>query len=159
LLGRAVRYDGRHKRHVLIVNMLEDSFECIEVCPEMLAELGVPRPPVQLVRLDDSTYALGVEDHKLDVTAPLEKAAQAFVENHQDLGGAILQSRSPSCGVGSTPLFYNKEIIGTANGLFADILINTFPGLPIREDTWFEDQRSVEAFVTQVEDYIARASV
>lgn len=159
LLGKSVRYDGQHKRHALIVNMLNDYFECIEVCPEMLAGLGVPRPPVQLMQLDDSICALGVDDRKIDVTNMLKKVALEFVERHIDLGGMILQSRSPSCGFGSTPLFNSKdEIIGTTNGLFADQLTKTFPDLPIREDTWFENQDAIEAFITQVENYIALAS-
>lgn len=159
LLGKPVRYDGLHKRHALIITMLDQHFECIEVCPELLAGLGVPRPPVQLLQRDNRIRAIGVNDGQLDVTDVLDEVAHQFVEQHQDLGGAILQSRSPSCGVGSTPLFnINSEIIGTSNGLFADRLVKTFPGLPIKEDSWFAGQEAVEKFIDEVNDYIALAS-
>ena len=158
LLGNPVRYDGQHKRHKLIVTMLDEYFECVDVCPEMLAGLGTPRPPVQLVQVGESIRALGVDDRELDVTGLLEKVAADFIEQYRDLGGMILQSRSPSCGLGSTSLFNNKnELSGQAieltDGIFASRLTNAFPGLPMKQDTWFVNKKAVVNFVGQVKYY------
>jgi len=164
LLGKPVRYDGQHKRHALITSLFcsdSDNFECedfesIAICPEMLAGLGTPRPAVQLVQVGDNIHALGVEDRNLDVTQLLDNVAKAFIVQHKNLGGMILQSRSPSCGLGSTNLFnHHDELLGLADGIFAHRLAEAFPGLPIREDTWFTDRQAVDDFVVQVKNYVA----
>lgn len=155
LLGKPVRYDGQHKRHALIVGIFDSDFECIDVCPEMLAGLGTPRPAVQLVQVGDNIHALGVEDRNLDVTHLLDNVADRFIEQHKNLGGLILQSRSPSCGLGSTNLFNpNDELLGLADGIFANRLAEAFPDLPIREDTWFTNRQAVDDFVAQVRNYV-----
>jgi uncharacterized protein YbbK (DUF523 family) len=160
LLGNRVRYDGQHKYNFLIVNMLEEFFETLVVCPEMLAGLGTPRPPVQLVELANNTHALGVEDKSLDVTELIEKVATDFIEQHNDLGGLILQSRSPSCGFGSTPLYnQQKEIIRLTNGIFADKVATAFPDLPIKEDSWFETEDAVVEFVKLVNRYHLKTAI
>ena len=154
LMGSAVRYDGQHKRQTRIVEMFDEHFEAVVVCPEMLAGLGTPRPPVQLVRVGNQIQARGVQDKELDVTKLIEKVVAEFIAVHTELSGMILQSRSPSCGVGSTPLFDEcSETIGFTNGLFADAIVNAFPGMPIQEDDWFVDQGAVDKFVEQVRSY------
>ena len=154
LLGKPVRYDGQHKRHELILSIFELDFECIDVCPEMIAGLGAPRPPVQLVQIDDDIHVLSVEDRNIDVTDILENVANSFIQQHKNLSGLILQSRSPSCGLGSTNLFnQHDELLGTADGIFANKLAAAFPELPVREDTWFTNKQAVDDFVTQVRDY------
>ena len=151
LVGNAVRYDGQHKRHSLIVDMLEKYFEPVVVCPEMHAGLGTPRPPVQLVQIGESVIAQGVEDKNLNVTALIEKVAVEFIAQYPDLSGIILQSRSPSCGYASTPLFTeSNETIGFSSGIFTNSISMAYPGLPIKEDTWFVDKTAVENYVEQV---------
>ena len=160
MLGKPVRYDGQHKRHELITRLFcsdseSGNFECTEICPEMLAGLGAPRPAVQLVQVGDNIHALGVEDRNLDVTHLLDNVADRFIEQHKNLGGLILQSRSPSCGLGSTNLFnHNDELLGLTSGIFANRLAEAFPDLPIREDTWFTNRQAVDDFITQVRAYV-----
>jgi uncharacterized protein YbbK (DUF523 family) len=160
LLGNPVRYDGRHKRHDLIITMLDKYFEVIVVCPEMWAGMGTPRPPIQLVKMNENIHALGIEDNSNDVTDRLLEVADAFIRQHPDLGGAILTTRSPSCGLGSTPLFNRRnDEIGLGNGIFADRLTSAFPEMPVREDIWFENQSAVDQFVERVRAYSLTTSV
>jgi uncharacterized protein YbbK (DUF523 family) len=160
LLGNPVRYDGEDKYNELIVNSLSGLFTIVAVCPEMLAGLGSPRPPVQLVKSNSGIQAVGVNDRTLVVTGQIEKAASTFPEQHPDLCGMILKSRSPSCGLGSTPL-YNQQntIIEYGNGLFADKVRLAFPGMPIKEDSWFTDQAAIDQFVELVNDYALKMTV
>ena len=47
LLGREVRYDGRHKRDALLLEELAPLVTFVPVCPELEVGMGVPREPVQ----------------------------------------------------------------------------------------------------------------
>lgn len=49
LLGRAVRFDGGHKRNDYVVETLGRAFEWHPVCPEVGIGLGTPRESLRLV--------------------------------------------------------------------------------------------------------------
>ena len=94
LLGENCKYNGGNNRSERVLRYIA-GHEVIAVCPEMLGGLPCPRKPVEWVggRVltrdgDDCTEAfrLGVE-----------RALALIADKHVDL--AILQSRSPTCGV------------------------------------------------------------
>lgn len=94
LLGHNCKYNGGNNYSQKTVDFLKDK-EVIAVCPEMLSGMPAPRPCVELVngrlvdeagRDVDSIYRGGV------------KAAMKQIEG-KDIDLAILQSRSPTCGV------------------------------------------------------------
>ena len=137
LAGDNVRYDGGNKYQPLIEQHLQAHLDLQPFCPEVAAQLGVPRPPVQLIKIENLTFALGVEDRKLDVTPALRNSAQSYLQQQPALSGFILKSRSPSCGFGSTPIHDGTgNPIATGNGLFAEQLAQYFPGIPIIEEGW-----------------------
>ncbi|WP_457673242.1 DUF523 domain-containing protein [Thiolapillus sp.] len=106
LLGQPVRYDGDSRPHDWICRVLSLHAELVPICPETEAGLGVPRPPVQLVRLSsDEVIMRGVNDPGLDVTEQLLRWLGEQEERLAGLQALVLKSRSPSCGLGSTPLF------------------------------------------------------
>ena len=117
LLGKNCKYNGRNNLNQGVLEFIE-GHEVIGVCPEQLGGLSTPRLPAEIVE--------GVVTNKegVSVDAEFRKGAQealaAALENKVDL--AILQSRSPSCGVkeiydGS---FSGKKIKG--QGVFANLL-------------------------------------
>ena len=117
LLGKNCKYNGGNNLNQRVLDFIE-GHEVIGVCPEQLGGLSTPRLPAEIVA--------GVVMNKegVSVDAQFRKGAQAALaaalENKVDL--AILQSRSPSCGVkeiydGS---FSGKKIKG--QGLFAKLL-------------------------------------
>ena len=94
LMGRNCKYNGGNNYNEKLVTMLKDR-EIIEVCPEVAAGMPVPRPAVEIfhgrvVREDgsvwDDVYRKGVE-------VVLNQLKQ------EDIDYAVLQSRSPTCGV------------------------------------------------------------
>lgn len=117
LLGKNCKYNGGNNLNQCVLDFIE-GHEIIGVCPEQLGGLSTPRLPAEIVD--------GVVTNKegVSVDAEFRKGAQAALaaafENKVDL--AILQSRSPSCGVkeiydGS---FSGKKIKG--QGVFARLL-------------------------------------
>lgn len=150
LIGQTVRYDGRHKFQPLIANMLSDHAELRPFCPEVAAGLGVPRPPVRLISTSSGTTARGVEDPNLDVTDRLVHASQSYCSDLDELSGFILKSRSPSCGLGSTPLYEegDAEVRRYGNGLFAEQLHITAPWLPCVEEEWLLSAAHCRRFLT-----------
>ena len=94
LMGRNCKYNGGNNYNEKLVQMLQDK-EVIEVCPEVAAGMPVPRPTVEIfngrvIREDgsdwDTVYRKGVDT----VMEQLED---------EDIEYAVLQSRSPTCGV------------------------------------------------------------
>ena len=117
LLGKNCKYNGGNNLNQSVLDFIE-GHEVIGVCPEQLGGLSTPRLPAEIVD--------GVVTNKEGVCVDNEfrKGAQAALtialENKAEL--AILQSRSPSCGVkeiydGS---FSGRKIKG--QGVFAKLL-------------------------------------
>ncbi|WIO74985.1 DUF523 domain-containing protein [Porticoccaceae bacterium LTM1] len=149
LTGDKVRYDGGDKHQPLITTLLSEQLELLPFCPEMAAGLGVPRPPVQLVASDGGLQALGVEQKELDVTSALQNACNQYIAAKSKLHGFILKSRSPSCGLGSTPLHNDNRIaIDTSSGLFAATIRSHYPNIPIVEESWLDTDWRGRLFIT-----------
>lgn len=146
LVGEAVRYDGGHKFHPRVAEQLAAHARLVPFCPELMAGLGVPRPPVRLIASTQGQRAVGVENPDLDVTAALRQSAEGYCNRLDELSltGFILKSRSPSCGRGSTPIHDadGATVLGYGDGLFAEQLRSTAPWLPCIEEEWLiSDQR------------------
>jgi uncharacterized protein YbbK (DUF523 family) len=94
LLGRNCKYNGGNNYDEKIVEFLKNK-EVIPVCPEVLAGLGVPRTPIEIVDgvlLD--RYGNSVDD------ALRHAVAQILAQiRDEEIECAILKSRSPTCGV------------------------------------------------------------
>ena len=157
LLGEPVRYDGSGKYTPLVAEHLAQRFELLPFCPEVAIGMGVPRAPIQLVQWGGKVRALGVEDPGNDVTAQLEGYAGAVLPQLDGVCGFIFKSRSPSCGLGSTPLFDEAgRIIATGSGLFAAAISRFNPDLPLVEEAALSGVEQVEAFARRVRSYHRR---
>jgi uncharacterized protein YbbK (DUF523 family) len=149
LLGEAVRYDGGHSRHQPIVELIESNNTIIRFCPEVSAQLGTPRPPVELITSDRQIYALGRNDSTLDVTTALNKVATTLINKliTEHAVAYIFKSRSPSCGVGSTPLLNTKkDAFGVTDGLVAAAVLKQLPSLIVVDETAVNNAVKCERF-------------
>jgi len=154
LMGNPVRYNGEHKRANQYIQNLKGFVELVPFCPEVGIGMGVPRPPIQLVKQGDRIYALGVEDATVDVTLALQAYTQQVSDQLAGASGYIFKSRSPSCGLTDTDLFEpNGTLIGKATGVFAAQIQVLFPDMPLIDELTLAEPSLRNAFVQDVRDY------
>ncbi len=160
LLGEKVRYDGGHKRdRFLSDGFLSDELgaliEWVPVCPEVEAGMGVPRPPVRLVRRGNSVAMLEVESGR-DHTRTLKRFALRRVRELRalDLCGYVLKSDSPSCGFEGVKVHDEKgEFRREGVGLYAAALREVYPHLPVEDEGRLHDPAVRENFVARILAY------
>ena len=156
LLGDAVRYDGESEAGLIFIEQLGDLFELVPVCPEVEAGLAVPRPPVQLTGSIDHPRMTGRNDPDLDVTELMQSYCNARPAELNHLSGFVFKSRSPSCGLYSTPVFIEGECISeTSRGLYARAMTTTFPELPVIEESELEVMDKYKRFIDEVFQYMS----
>ncbi len=156
LLGDAVRYDGQSKASQIILEQLAPVFEFVPVCPEVEAGLSIPRPPVQLTGSIETPRLTGRDDASIDVTDIMRQYCASKPAQLARLSGFIFKSRSPSCGLNSTPVFVDGLCITeTGSGVFARAIQKHYPALPVIDDSQL-DATSLKAFIQSVLKYPAQ---
>ena len=117
LLGRNVKYNGKNNFSLKLVEKLKDA-EIIDICPEVLGGLPIPRDPAEIVDGEVITNKGQSVDYEF------RKGAKRTLEiiKNEGIELVILQSRSPSCGKGQIydGTFSSKLIEG--DGVFVKLL-------------------------------------
>ena len=117
LLGRNCKYNGGNNYNAAVAEFVKDKEE-ITICPEMMAGMGCPRTPIEIV---DGVL---MDRDGNDVDAAMREAVVQAMEmiRKEEIQYAVLQSRSPTCGVNQIydGSFSGKLISGS--GLFAQAL-------------------------------------
>ena len=155
LLGEKVRFDGGHKRDAYITDILGPFVTFVPVCPEVELGLGTPRETLRLVRLEGEAHMV-TPRRGADHTAAMNAYAHRRVEEltRLDLSGYILKKDSPSCGMERVRVYDENAVPArTGRGLFAAVLLERMPHLPIEEEGRLQDPRLRENFVERVFAY------
>ncbi|MBR0414139.1 MAG: DUF523 domain-containing protein [Clostridia bacterium] len=117
LLGENCKYNGGNNYSAALADFLQ-GHEVLPLCPEVLGGLPVPREPAEIVggvvRLRDGS----------SVDAAFRTGAALALEKVKAAGAelVVLQSRSPSCGIGT---IYDGSFSGkltAGDGVFAALL-------------------------------------
>ena len=119
LLGENCKYNGGNNYNPRVVEFLKGK-EVISICPEMMAGMGCPRNPIEIV---DGVLT---DCHGKNVDSLIRKSVMEIMERIRDeeIQCAVLQSRSPTCGVNQVydGTFSGKLIPGS--GVFAKSLMD-----------------------------------
>ena len=119
LLGENCKYNGGNNYNPRVVEFLKGK-EVISICPEIMAGMGCPRNPIEIV---DGVLT---DCHGKNVDALIRKSVMEIMERIRDeeIQCAVLQSRSPTCGVNQVydGTFSGKLIPGS--GVFAKSLMD-----------------------------------
>lgn len=156
LLGRPVRWDGGHKRDPLLAGKLAGMLVTVEVCPEVAAGLGVPRPPIRLTGSPGKIRALGVGHPSLDPSDALRLQGRQVASDMDGaegwIDGAVLKSGSPSCGPRGVLVYGPRGGIRGrgGSGVFAAELMAARPELPVIDEIGLNDPARREHFFARV---------
>lgn len=117
LLGENCKYDGGNNYSTAVAEYIKGK-EVLPVCPEMMAGLGCPRTPIEIVNgvvMDSNGNCVDTA-----IRGAVAKAMEQIAG--EEIECAILQSRSPTCGVNQIydGSFSRKRISGS--GVFAQAL-------------------------------------
>ncbi len=153
LLGQSVRFDGGHKRHGFLCDGLGPHVAWDPVCPEVEAGLAIPREALRLVGPIDRPQLRGNRtglDRTDQMTAYARQRVSCLAQ--APLDGYVLKKDSPSCGLTRVKVYgadgSPPDRRGT--GLFAQVLQERLPALPLTEEGRLQDPGLRECFLHQV---------
>jgi len=132
ILGESCRYDGKTKEVNAVIEAYKD-YEIIPFCPEAPL-FGTPRERISVVEVDGKNRII-TDETKLDVTRRLEDEINSFIKKNSQVDAIVLKSKSPSCGLSSTPILNeNHEQIKIGNGIAADIFEKYYKNISIKDE-------------------------
>lgn len=155
LLGEPVRYDGGHKRHRYLAEVLSAYVDCVPLCPEAGIGMGIPRAPIQLVGTAEQPRALGVQDPSRDFSAHLQQFAAERHAQLRSVSGYLFKRDSPSCGLRRVKLFATPggRMQRRGTGIFAAAVTAAVPLLPVEEEDALDDPLRREPFLCRLFAY------
>lgn len=154
LLGQQVRFDGGHKRSAYCDKELINFFEFRPVCPEMAIGMGSPRPSIRQIKYQGK-ISLQSADGQIDVTESMQQFSEHHVTQLSYLSGFLLCPKSPTCGMERVLEYPPNSNNGTKTGIgvFARVLMEQYPELPVEESGRLHDMVLRENFFTRVYAY------
>ncbi len=130
--GQTIEYD--------FVAVLAKHCDVVTACPEADTGLGVPRDPVRLATVDGRVRMLqpaSGRDHTEAMESWCASAATRFSSGPDIIDGAVLKSRSPSCGWKDVRRYYSGEpgaMYETGAGMFGGVLVAALCGAPVEDE-------------------------
>ena len=132
LLGHLCRYDGKTKKTTEIVDAFKD-YEIIPFCPEAPL-FGTPRERISVIQINDKNRII-TDNTDRDITKLLEDEINSFIKLHPNTDEIVLKSKSPSCGLGTTPILNTrKEKLYNGNGIAAEIFQKNYKNTAIKDE-------------------------
>ena len=152
LLGDNVRFDGGHKLDRFITDTLGQFVEYVPVCPEVGCGLPVPREAMRLVG-DPASPRLVTSRTNVDHTECMVAWARRRVAELEGEGlcGYIFKSNSPSSGMERVRVYDANGVPSKSGvGIFARVLMEHFPLLPVEDEGRLHDMKLRESFIERV---------
>ena len=133
ILGEHCRYDGKTKKVNEVIEAFKE-YEIIPFCPEAPL-FGTPRQRINVIQMNGKNRIITDETNE-DVTQKLEDEINSFIKQFGHADKIILKSKSPSCGLGTTPILNeNKELLTCGNGIAADMFLKYYKNTNIMDET------------------------
>ncbi len=152
LLGNKVRYDGGDRLDLFLIDALGKYADWKPVCPEVEYGLPVPREPMRLEGDPGSprmVTTLTMVDHTEGMREWTEKKLREI--QGWDIGGFVLKSRSPSCGMRCITVHDPSGLpAAESRGIFAAALMDLLPSLPVEDEERLRDPSVCESFIERI---------
>ncbi len=132
LLGEYCRYDGQSKEDNAVIDRFKEAL-IIPFCPEAPV-LGTPRERISVIK-DKDVYSLIGDESGMDVTEAIVAQVDLLAQEHPNLDMIVLKSKSPSCGLGTTPILDgSRNTIAFEDGIAARRLQEKYPDIVIVDE-------------------------
>ncbi|MFW6104936.1 MAG: YbgA family protein [Candidatus Bipolaricaulota bacterium] len=135
-----------------VVENLKNFVEFEPVCPEVEIGLGTPRKALRLVEKDGGVRLIQSETRK-DYKEEMESYAANLFSELNEIDGAILKNRSPSCGTNDVKLYADLDKSGVLKkvpGLFGGAVVEEYPLKPVENEGRLRNFRIREDFYTDL---------
>ncbi len=107
--------------------------EIIPFCPEAPV-LGTPRERISVI-FKNRQYRLIGDESRNDYTEAIQEQVDLLMQKHPDLDMIVLKSKSPSCGLGTTPILNEKrDILVFDDGIAVQRLKEKYPHIRIVDE-------------------------
>ena len=129
--------------------------ELVPVCPEVEIGLGTPRETLRLQR-SDGLLVLRAPKSGAEHTQTMREYAERRVAElkARGLDGYVLKKDSPSCGMERVKVYDQNSVPSKDGvGVFAQVLMERWPLLPVEEEGRLNDHRLRENFLERVYAY------
>ncbi|MBZ0114026.1 MAG: DUF523 and DUF1722 domain-containing protein [Thermoanaerobaculia bacterium] len=154
-MGEEVRFNGGHTRDNFLVHTLSEWVEWVTVCPEFEMGLGVPRESLRLIG-DVEDPSVVAPKSGTDHTVGMKTWSQQKLPELQamNLHGFVLKRASPSCGLFRVKVYDDNGVpAAQGRGIFARVLSDAMPLLPLEEEGRLNDPRLRENFIERMFAY------
>lgn len=153
LVGKPVRFDGGHKKSDFVADTLSRFVDFVPVCPEVESGMSVPRESLRLVSVPAGLRLIGNRSGADQTDRMNSFAAERVAElSALALDGFVLKKDSPSCGLERVRVYCDgaDQPARTGTGLFAAMLRDRLPALPLAEEGWLRDTALRESFLERI---------
>jgi uncharacterized protein YbgA (DUF1722 family)/uncharacterized protein YbbK (DUF523 family) len=133
------------------VKKLKKFAEFKPICPEVELGLGVPRKPIRIVKIEDELKLIQHTTQK-DFTKEMTDFTNQFIKNLK-IDGAILKSKSPSCGIKDVKIYPTIEKSAPLireKGFFGKAVINRFHHYAIEDEDRLRNHIIKEHFLRRI---------
>ncbi|MEJ2251737.1 MAG: DUF523 and DUF1722 domain-containing protein [Candidatus Lokiarchaeota archaeon] len=157
IISKCIEFDNcRYNSNIIrsdLVKILMNFVDFIPICPEVEIGLGIPRDPIRLIKKNDELKLLNTSTN-LDLTNEMNHFSNDFLNSIDQPDGFILKSKSPSCGILSTPYLANNQKsapkVGKGPGLFGKAVKKKFSQLPVESESRLNNFHIREYFLTNL---------
>lgn len=149
------RYDGSNAKSDFL-EKLKPFVNYQVVCPEVGMGLTIPRQSLRIISPKGDEERLVFSKTGEDMTDIMQKFSSDFIDSldKESLDGAVLKSRSPSCGIKDVKVYksFGKSSPHSkkTKGIFAKNLIDRFESLAVEDEGRLTNYDIREHFLTRI---------
>ena len=152
---KACRYDGSIIEFDQL-KKLKKLFTLKPICPEVAAGLGVPRPPIRLIVLNNRKEVGYIFNNRWQIKSnTLKKVIRKYLRDYSNAAGMILKEKSPSCGIKRCKYYKppGRDFKGRTGGILIEEYNRLNLDWPLIDEISLQNNSSMEKFIADVKKF------
>jgi uncharacterized protein YbgA (DUF1722 family)/uncharacterized protein YbbK (DUF523 family) len=157
LLSRCIEHDHCRFNGGIVaspeIRKLKPFVEYVTVCPEVSIGLSIPREAIRIIKKNSEKRLVWSLSGK-DITQDMKDYTERYLRELTDIDGAVLKSRSPTCGVKDVKIYPSTGKVASLNekttGMFGGAVAEFFQNMPVEDEGRLTNFRIREHFYTRI---------